>query len=703
MEGKILNRREFVKGAIGLGGACLGFSRLLSSSARGKPNFVFFLIDDLGWADIGCFSSRFYETPNIDKVAAGGMRFTDAYAACPVCSPTRASIMCGKYPARIDLTNYLKGMRRGRLNPPAYADQMGLEEVTIAEALKDAGYTTCFVGKWHLGGQAYYPEHQGFDINIGGSSSGAPRSYFWPAWKGNPPIEGEDGQYLTDKLTDEAVKFLDAHDDKPFLLYLSHYAVHVPLGAKKELIEKYQAKAARNPAGEPRFLPEGDVQARQVQDHAVYAAMVESVDQGVGRVLDKLEELGVADDTVVMFMSDNGGLSTAEGQPTSNLPLRAGKGWLYEGGIREPMIIKWPGVTRAGSVCHEPVISTDFYPTMLEMAGLALRPLQHVDGVSLVPLLEGGLSLGRKAIYWHYPHYSNQGGGPAGAVRAGDFKLIESYEDNRLELYNIRQDVGEKNDLAAKMPEKAAELLAMIRAWRQDVNAKMPTPNPDYGQGKEKQAMGKDTATSLQITWLGHASFRISAGQTVVYIDPWKLKTSPEDANLVLVSHGHYDHHSPEDIRKVSSANTKLVGPADVIGKQNAGQVLTPGQTVDVGSVRVTGVAAYNPSKQFHPKSNKWLGFVIEIGGKKIYYAGDTDVVDEMKSLKGIDVAFLPVGGTYTMDAGEAAKAVKLIGPKTAIPYHWGDIVGSGKDAESFAAKAACAVKILKVGETAEF
>jgi arylsulfatase A-like enzyme len=482
---KLLNRRDFVK-MTGFVAVSLVMPKRLFADERsaGKPNFVFILIDDIGFKDIGCNGSTFYETPNIDRLAAGGMRFTDAYAACPVCSPTRASIMSGKYPARLNLTDYLIGRRRGKLIPPEYIHQMPLEEVTIAEALKEAGYTTCFIGKWHLGGKPYWPEHQGFDVNIGGTGSGMPRSYFWPQWRGNPPIEGRAGEYLTDRLTDEALKFLEASKDKPFFLYLSHYAVHIPLQAKKDMIEKYKAKAAKHPAKETRFLPEGSSKARQVQDHPVYAGMVESVDESVGRVMNKLEDLGVADNTVVIFMSDNGGLSTAEGWPTSNVPLRAGKGWLYEGGIREPMIIKWPGVVKPQSTCSEPVTSTDFYPTMLEMAGLPLKPKQHIDGVSLVPLLKGKEKLRREAIFWHYPHYGNQGGSPGGAVRAGDYKLIEFYEDSRAELYNLKADISEKKNLSGKMPDKAAKLHKILQTWRKDVNAQMPTLNPDYAPGK---------------------------------------------------------------------------------------------------------------------------------------------------------------------------------------------------------------------------
>lgn len=486
-----LNRRDFLK-LMGLSATplvvpgCMAERqrRIVNLQTHRKPNFVFILIDDLGWADVGCYGSSFYETPNIDELAKEGMRFTSAYAAGPVCSPTRASIMTGKYPARLKLTNFLVGDRRGKLNPAHYVHQVSLEEVTIAEALKEAGYINCFVGKWHLGGKSYWPEDQGFDINIGGTNSGAPKSYFWPQWQGNPPIEGRPGEYLTDRLTDEALRFLEGNKDKPFLLYLSHYAVHLPLQAKQNMIEKYQAKGANLPPSKiPRFLPEGNNQTRQMQDHPVFAAMVESMDESVGRVMKKLKELGIADNTIVIFTSDNGGTSTAEGHPTSNIPLRAGKGWLYEGGIREPLIIKWPGVTKPGSICDVPVVSTDFFPTMFEMAGLSTKPQQHIDGVSLVPLLKGKKSLDREAIFWHYPHYSNQGGGPSGAVRAGDYKLIEFYEDNHLELYNIKEDISEKTNLVPQMPQETTKLYQMLKDWRKEVDAEMPTPNPDYKPG----------------------------------------------------------------------------------------------------------------------------------------------------------------------------------------------------------------------------
>jgi len=459
---------------------------------RKRPNFVFILTDDLGWADLGCYGSTFYETPNLDRLAAGAMRFTDAYAACCVCSPTRASIMTGKYPARLGLTNWLTGRIRKKLIGAPYIKQMPLEEVTVAEALKAAGYATGFVGKWHLGREPYWPEHQGFDVNVAGCHAGSPMGGYFAPW-GNPRMtDGPKGQYLTDRLTDEGIRFIEAHASagsaqaKPFFLYQSYHTVHTPIQAKKKLIEKYRAKAARLEPGKlPADLPEADFKARGAQNHPVYAAMVESMDTNVGRILAALERHKLADRTVVLFMSDNGGFSTSRGRgraPTSNVPLRAGKGWLYEGGIREPMIVRWPGVTRPGSTCREPVTSTDFYPTMLQMAGLKPRPAQHVDGVSLVPLLKGARSLGRKAIFWHYPHYSPQGGRPACAVRAGRYKLLEFFEDHHVELYDLAEDLGERNDLAAGMPAKAAELRGMLGQWLRSVGARMPTPNPQWGR-----------------------------------------------------------------------------------------------------------------------------------------------------------------------------------------------------------------------------
>jgi len=414
---------------------------VLPATAATRPNVIFILADDYGWKDLGCYGSTFYETPNLNRLAAQGMRFTQAYAACCVCSPTRASILSGKYPARLHITDWLPGRAdnpRQMLNHPIITQHLPLEEVTLAEALKAADYGTGLVGKWHLGGPGFYPQDQGFDLNFGGSENGATPSFFSPynvfKRKSLRPFtmpnlpNGPDGEYLTDRLTDEALKFIEQSKDKPFFLYLAHYAVHTPHEAKETMIEKYRTKAEALPASGPEFLPEHDRMSRQVQNHPVYAAMIQSLDEGVGRILDKLEQLGLDKQTVIFFTSDNGGLTTSEGSPTSNLPLRAGKGWNYEGGIREPLLVKWPGVTSPGSVCDSPIISTDYYPTILEIAGLPARPDQHLDGASFASLLKGA-SRPNRPLFWHYPHYSNQGGRPSGAMRNGDFKLIESYED----------------------------------------------------------------------------------------------------------------------------------------------------------------------------------------------------------------------------------------------------------------------------------
>lgn len=460
----------------------LGAAFACPGAQPAKPNFIFILADDLGWRDLGCYGSSFYETPHLDRLAASGVRFTSAYAACSVCSPTRASIMTGKYPARLHLTDWLPGRADRpdqKLNRPTIIQHLPLEEVTLAEALRDGGYRTAFIGKWHLGGKGFYPEQQGFDTNIGGCELGHPPSYFSPYRIPTLP-DGPNGEYLTDRLTDEAVKYIENTRDKPFLLYLAHYAVHNPQQAKPELVEKYRTKAAQLPPPRgPEFRAEGKTKARQVQNQPVYAAMIQSLDESVGRIMDTLGRLGLAQNTVVVFTSDNGGLSTAEGSPTSNSPLRAGKGWPYEGGVCEPLIIRGPGVSTPGTVCDVPMISTDYYPTFLDLAGLPLRPAQHADGVSLAPLLKGG-TLPERPLFWHYPHYSNQGGAPDGAVRLGDYKLIEWYEDMRAELFNLKNDQGEARDLATEQPQTVTALRERLHDWRRSVNADMPTPNPDY-------------------------------------------------------------------------------------------------------------------------------------------------------------------------------------------------------------------------------
>ncbi|MCM2374481.1 sulfatase [Aporhodopirellula aestuarii] len=438
-----------------------------------QPNFVFLLVDDLGWGDFGCYGSRFHETPHIDALAKEGMTFQNAYAACTVCSPSRAAIMTGCYPARLQLTDWIAGHRHphAKLAVPDWKMKIDHERVTLPEALKEAGYATAFFGKWHLmpNGQddfdQHYPTAHGFDINIGGREWGQPKGpgkYFSPFDMPNLD-DGEPGDFLTDKLTDAAVDFLDkTGKSKPFLLYFSYYTLHGPIMSPPDLVEKYRTKAKNFENTKNEHLD------------PARAGMVERLDASVGRLMQKLDELGVADNTVVMITGDNGG----NFQGTSG-GLRDFKGFSHEGGTREPLIVHWPGVTQSGTSCDESVIGTDFYPTMLDIAGLPLRPNEHQDGISLVPLLKGeSASLPREALYWHYPHYHRTA--PYGAIRRGDWKLIEFFEDGRLELYNLSDDPGETKNLAQTKPEQAEGLLQQLVTWRKATGAQMMTPNPNY-------------------------------------------------------------------------------------------------------------------------------------------------------------------------------------------------------------------------------
>ena len=477
----------------------IGYSCTNPQDSSEKPNFVFILVDDLGWADLGCYGSTFHETPNLDQLAGESMRFTSAYAACPVCSPTRASIMTGKYPARIGVTDWITGRQSYNAGLPCdkllardFEFEVKLEEVTIAEAMKQAGYKTFFAGKWHLGEDSiFWPEHQGFDINKGGWSVGSPRGGYFSPYV-NPRLEsGPEGECLTDRLTNESIRFLEDHTEAPFFLYLSFYTVHNPQQGKPELVEKYQKKL-ESEGLDPEAMetidrewikhaaPGGRYVERIQQGHPTYAAMIETLDNNVGRLMQKLKELELDKNTIVFFMSDNGGLSTSEGSPTSNLPLRGGKGWMYEGGIREPMFIKWPGSGSEGTLTDVPVTSTDFYPTILEMAGLELIPGQHMDGVSIASLLTGEGKPEERPLFWHYPHYSNQGGKPGAAVRLGDYKLIEFFDPGMVELYNLADDIGETRNLAEEMPEKTKELLQMLHSWQREVGAEGMDPNPAF-------------------------------------------------------------------------------------------------------------------------------------------------------------------------------------------------------------------------------
>jgi len=490
-------RRHFLK-TMSLGAAAFVIQRsnsvttvLANEATNNKPNFVFILIDDLGWIDTGCYGSKFYETPNIDRLAAEGMRFTNAYAACAVCSPTRAAVMTGRYPARLGVTDWIRARFQGgkipadKKNPTEYvggknkkllcppnALWMELEEITIAEALKSAGYTSCHIGKWHLGADDWYPEKQGFDFNIGGCDFGQPPKYFDPySRKGQGPIPTLEprrkGEYLTDREADEAVKFIRSNKDKPFFLYMANYAVHTPIQGKADLVSKYKVKKPTN------------------QKNPIYAAMVESVDDAVGKIYSALDELNLAERTIIFFTSDNGGLMGV----TSNVPLRAGKGYPYEGGIREPLIVRWPKVIKPGTVSHEPVTSVDYFPTICQAAGVPPPRDRDIDGVSLLGHLKssGIQKLNRHTIFWHFPHYRGNIV-PYSIIREGDWKLIKRYDTSAssvepgktFELYNLKGDLSESNDLSEVLPAKVRRLNAKLTRWLKLSGAKLPRPNPDY-------------------------------------------------------------------------------------------------------------------------------------------------------------------------------------------------------------------------------
>lgn len=447
------------------------------SAARERPNFVFLLVDDLGWSDLGVYGSDLHETPRIDQFASTALRFTNAYAASPVCSPTRASIMTGKDPAKLRMTVWREAAKSPPLNrrlvPPVTADSLPHAELTVAEVLRDAGYVTAHVGKWHLGTAEYYPQTQGFDYNIGGTLWGAPQTFFYP-YSGSRPFAGlryvphleggREGEYLTDRLTTEAIGILRAEGNKPFFLHLAYHTVHTPIEGKPAVAERYRGK-----------IRDG-MRHRNPQ----LAAMVHSLDENVGRVLDTLDDLGIADNTVVVLTSDNGGYVNAyDGmRVTDNYPLRSGKGSLYEGGIRVPAIVRWPGVTAPGSVTDTPISSIDYYRTILSIAGLeGDRDYNRtVDGINLVPVLRHPASESeRTALFFHYPHYYATTS-PVSAVRVGDWKLLRYYEDASVELYNLSGDIGERRDLAGEQPDTAAALLHRLDAWLERVAAQHPTP-----------------------------------------------------------------------------------------------------------------------------------------------------------------------------------------------------------------------------------
>jgi arylsulfatase A-like enzyme len=438
---------------------------LASCAAEKKlvtPNILFVLVDDMGWKDLACYGHKIHETPNIDKLASQGMRFTDAYAAAPICGPSRAAIMTGKFPSRTGFTdNFIN--REMKLT-----QSMKPEELTIAEAFKTGGYQTGFVGKWHLSGGdvSRLPADQGFDVNLG-SIRMAGRKFFSPYGMADLK-DGPSGEYLPDRLTNEALRIMDDFNKKeqPWFMFLSFYAVHAPFLAKEEKIAKYTSKARQ----------------ANVKLNARYAGMVESVDDNVGRILQWLEEKGLRESTIIVFTSDNGGFHLA----THNRPLRGYKGELYDGGIREPLIVDWPGVTKPGSVCGTPVHSTDFYPTLLEMCGQPLRPGEYIDGVSLVPVLKGDGDFDRGPMIWHYPHNLPRiHAVPGSAIRIGDWKYLHFYEDGRRELYNLKNDIGESDNLSGRMPEKAAEMKALMDAMLKEHGAEFPSADHDYKGNSE--------------------------------------------------------------------------------------------------------------------------------------------------------------------------------------------------------------------------
>ncbi len=456
----------------------------VDSAPKRSPNVIIVLIDDMGLTDLSCYGSKFYESPNIDQLAKDGVRFTQGYSACTVCSPTRAALLTGKYPARLHITDWIPGHERpkAKMKIPEWQKFLPFEEITLAEQLKSAGYATASIGKWHLtpglkeGDEAYYPDKHGFDVNIGGYARGQPPSYFSP-YKIPTLTDGPIGEYLTDREANEAVKFIEANKDKPFFLYLPHYAVHQPIAGKPEVVAKFKAKDTTD----------------LKQKNATYAALVSSVDDAMGTIRAALKRLKIDEQTIIIFTSDNGGLIGT----TDNSPLRAGKGSAYEGGVRVPLIMFWPGVTKAGTLEPTPAISIDIYPTVLEMTGI--KPLQSlIDGNSLASLLKSGAKPDRDTIFWHYPHYHPGGATPYSAIRSGDYRLVHFYEDGHDEMYNVATDVSETKDLAVTEPDRAKALRIRLDAWLKSVDAQLPTTNPAYdpaadnaGKAKGKKAAAK--------------------------------------------------------------------------------------------------------------------------------------------------------------------------------------------------------------------
>jgi len=446
-------------------------------NAQQKPNVVLIVVDDFGWTDLHCYGSDFYESPNVDKLAASGLKFTQAYAACTVCSPSRAALMTGKYPARLHITDWIAGHKKpyAKLLPPDWTMYLPLQETTIAELLKTKGYATASIGKWHLGDdEKYYPEHQGFDVNIGGYYKGAPVSYFSPYH--NPKLsDGKPGEELTDRLMDEAIKFIASEKDKPFFVYLPFYAVHTPLKAKPEDVKHFKAK----------------IDTHAEQQNPVYAGLIKNLDRNVGKLMDCLRKLNLTENTLVIFTSDNGGLignrKDKRKQVTSNAPLRDGKGSVYEGGVRIPTIFYWKGKIKPG-VSDVPIISMDMYNTIAAVAGITPATVPANDGVNLLPLVTSDKPLKKRKLYWHYPHYHNQGATPYTAMLEGNKKLIYFYETGKKELYDLSKDIGERHDLSLVQTAQTERMYKAMQQWLKHVDAQLPVTNPNYDEKRKNES-----------------------------------------------------------------------------------------------------------------------------------------------------------------------------------------------------------------------
>ncbi|OAV45287.1 sulfatase [Lewinella sp. 4G2] len=485
-----------------------------------QPNVLFILADDLGYSDLACMGSSYYETPNLDRLAAMGARFTNGYANCRVCSPSRASLLTGQIPARHGITDWI-GARTGenwrthkrhnKLLPAEYVRTLPAANKTMPEAFREAGYKTFFAGKWHLGSEGSWPEDHGFEINVGGFESGGPRGGYYAPFK-NPKLrEGQNGENLTLRLARETADFISAYQDSSFFAYLSFYAVHGPVQSTRAKWDKYRRKALEAGVADEGFTMERVLPYRLAQDYPVYAGLVEQMDDAVGIVLDSLEANGLLSSTIIVFTSDNGGVVSGDGYSTNLLPLRGGKGYQWEGGIKVPLLLYAPGYTEPGSQPTSLVTGVDLYPTLLELAGLRLQPEEHRDGISLIPALSGD-TLPERDLVWHYPHYGNQGGEPSSILRRGDWKLIHYYEDGRDELYQLSTDAGEQQDLSTKYPMRAKEMRTRLLSFLDAQNAKYPLEDPTY----DPQAR-----TTVLESYRGSLKERLERTRAAQYDENW--------------------------------------------------------------------------------------------------------------------------------------------------------------------------------------